>query len=205
MAQATRSREEYWHSLTHGAAAIMTLIGIPIMMRRAIEANDPWNIFGCAIFGATMVATFSASALYHGAIKPKRKRLLRIADHSSIFMLICLSGLRNSIGWWLLGAVWSIALFGFVFKLLFTGKYERFSTALYLGMGWMATLAVGPMLDVMLPGTLIFLVCAGACFTIGTIFYSLDRRGFHLIWHLLVIAGCALLWTAVFNELPIPA
>ena len=211
MSELKRSRAEHWHSRTHGVAFLLTALGIPVMMLRAIESGDPWHIVGCAIFGATMVATFAASALYHGAVRPGRKRLLRIVDHSSIYLLIagsytpfCLTGLRSSVGWWMLGVAWSLALFGVIFKLFFTGRFERFSTALYLFMGWMATIAIGPMLEVLLPGTMALLIFAGISFSIGTIFYYFDCRGFHLIWHLLVMVGCACLWGAVFHELPVP-
>ena len=116
---------------------------------------------------------------------------------------MCLTALRGPWGWSLFGVVWGIALLGVLLKIKFTGRFEVFSTALYLVMGWICLVAVVPMTERLQGSTLLFLMAAGVFFTSGVYFYMLDRKqGFHFIWHLFVMAGCAGLYGAVFSEIP---
>ena len=211
MAQTARSTEEMLNSLSHGLGALLSAVGLPLLLMQAAKSDNPWHMVSCAIFGSTMFATFGASALYHGTQHPARKRLLRIADHATIFTLIaggytpfCLMSIRGAMGISLLGIIWTCAAFGVVLKLFHTGRYERLSLGMYLGMGWMSLVAVGPMLENMLAVSLALLVIAGLLFTTGVVFYRNDhRRGFHLIWHLFVLGGCACLYGAVMMEIPV--
>ena len=204
-------REERRNAWSHALGFLIAAAGFPVLVVRAAGTGDPLHLVGCCIFGACLLATLAASALYHGSIRPDRKRILRIVDHASIFVLIagsytpfCLGSLRGPWGWSLLGIVWSAAFCGVVFKIFFTGRHDRFSTFLYLSLSWLAVVAIGPMMENMVPGALLFLVGAGICFTVGVVFYSLDgRRGFHFIWHLLVLAGCGFLYGAVFVDIPV--
>ena len=137
-----------------------------------------------------------------------RRRRLRVLDHASIYLLIagsytpiCLTGLRGSWGIGLLIAVWSMAGIGVLLKLRYTGRYDRLSTAMYLVMGWLCLIAIGPMLQRLGGASLLSLLVAGAAFTIGVLFYLRDtRRGFHLTWHVFVMIGCVGLYAAVYSE-----
>ena len=206
-------REEFLNSLTHGLGALLSAIGIPILLIQAAKTGNPWYMLACAVFGASMLATLGASAFYHGAVEPERKRLLRIADHAAIFTLIaggytpfCLMSIPGALGLTLLGVVWTVALFGIVLKLFHTGRFERLSLMLYLGMGWMSMVAIGPMIENMVVLSLGLLVASGVLFTLGVIFYSNDHKpGFHLVWHLFVLGGAACHFLAIlFYVLPMP-
>ncbi|MAE29062.1 MAG: hemolysin III family protein [Planctomycetota bacterium] len=206
-------KEEFLNSLTHGLGALLSAIGIPILLIQAAKTGNPWHMLACAVFGASMLATLGASAFYHGAVEPERKRLLRIADHAAIFTLIaggytpfCLMSIPGALGLTLLGVVWTVALFGIVLKLFHTGRFERLSLMLYLGMGWMSMVAIGPMIENMLVLSLGLLVASGVLFTLGVVFYTNDHKpGFHLVWHLFVLAACGCLYGAVLTEIPVPA
>src|ERR1051326_6861823 len=103
--------------------------------------ND-WHIAASAIFGATLVLMYAASTLYHAIPLPHAKRVLRIIDHSTIYFLIAgtytpftLITLHGTWGWSLFAFTWGLALIGVVFKIYSTGKYEKLSLGIYLGMG----------------------------------------------------------------------
>lgn len=204
-------REERFNSLSHGLGALLSALGLPVLLFQAAKSQDPWHMVAVAIFGATMIATFGASALYHGTAHPRRKRILRILDHATIFTLIaggytpfCLMSIPGAFGLILLAVVWALAAFGVVLKLFHTGRHERLSLIMYLSMGWMSLVAIGPMMTNMLAVSLGLLVVAGLLFSSGVLFYSNDhRRGFHLIWHLFVLGGCACLYGAVMLEIPV--
>ncbi len=98
--------------------------------------------------------------------------------------------------------MWALAAGGVVFKVFYTGRYERFSLALYLGMGWLALVALRPLLlTVPLPGVL-WLVVGGLLYTAGVVFYRFERLPYnHAVWHLFVLGGsvCHFVALAVYG------
>jgi len=203
------TREERWNAITHGIGCLAAMAALPVLLIRAAGRGDGAAFLGCAIFGLSMILTLGASACYHANRNPDRRRRLRVLDHASIYVLIagsytpiCLTGLRGPWGDGLLIAVWSMAVLGVVFKIRFTGRFEGLSTTMYLLMGWTCLVAAVPMFERLGRSSLISLLVAGAAFTFGVLFYLQDhRRGYHVIWHLLVVIGCAGLYAAVFAEI----
>jgi hemolysin III len=136
------------------------------------------------------------------------KGRLKVFDHCAIFLLIAgtytpftLVGLREDGGWWLFTAIWSLAVAGVVFKLFFTGRFKGVSTLIYIGMGWMAVLAIKPFLRQIPPDTLAWLLAGGLAYTLGTVFYMSKRIPFaHAIWHGFVLLGSACHFVAVTHQ-----
>jgi len=167
-------------------------------------------LLGCAIFVLSLLALYAASTLYHAIPDSRAKRVLRIVDHSAIYLLIAgsytpftLGLLRGALGWSLLGIVWGLATTGILFKLVFGVRYPHLSTLFYLGMGWLAVVALRPLASA-LPGPgLALLLAGGLCYTGGVLFYVWDRpRYHHAVWHLFVLGGStchylAVLWYVV--------
>jgi len=113
-----------------------------------------------------------------------------------------LVGLRGGLGRSLFGVIWGLAMAGVIFKLFFTGRFDLLSTATYLGMGWLAIVAIEPMLRRLAPSTLAWIVAGGILYTAGTWFYHSDRIPFaHAIWHTFVIGGSACHMIAVGTQL----
>jgi hemolysin III len=203
-------REELLNATCHGLGFLAALVLLPFLLVEAAQRGTALHVTGCAVFGVSMLATLAASTVYHCSVQPRRRRILRVIDHASIFLMIagcytpfCLTSLPSFWGWTLFGIVWGIASFGVVFKLFFTGRYELFSMLLYLGLGWAGMIAIGPMVESLQTATLVLVFSAGAAFTIGVGFYLYDhKRWFHFAWHLCVVAGCCCLYGAVFTELP---
>lgn len=202
--------EELANSLSHGLALAAALLGGPYLILQAAKRADAALVVGTSIFCATIIALYLASTLYHALPAGKAKRVFRVFDHSSIFLLIAgsytpftLGVLRGAWGWALFGVVWGLALAGIVMKSV--GKFNRpiFSTGLYLGMGWLVVVAIDPLLTQVSEAGLRWLLAGGLFYTAGVVFYATDARlrfG-HLIWHLFVMAGTtchffAVLWAA---------
>lgn len=156
-----------------------------------------WSLFSVIVYGISIIVLFSASTVFHAARGEKRKHYFRIVDHISIYFLIagtytpiCLISLEQSMGWILFYIVWGIAAFGIVLKLFFTGKFEVFSTLLYLVMGWLVVLDFSNLSTIIGDYGVLFLFAGGLSYTVGIIFYAIHKIPFnHVIWHLFVLAG----------------
>jgi hemolysin III len=190
-------REELANSLTHGIALLASVAATVLLIWRSSADGNAWHIVGSAIFGATLILLYAASTSYHVARTEPIKTRLRVLDHSAIYLLIAgtytpfmLVGLRGGWGWSLFGIVWGLAIAGVIFKLFFTGRYNRISTAIYIFMGWLGVIAAGPMITRLRPVTLIWLLAGGILYTAGTAFFHSRRIPYaHAVWHVFVMAG----------------
>jgi hemolysin III len=147
-----------------------------------------------------MIVLYLSSSLYHAFPHNKTKRVFRIFDHSAIFLLIAgtytpftLSVLHGAWGWSLFAIVWSLAVAGVVLKSVASVKASGLSTALYLGMGWIAVFAAKPLYETLPLWGLVWLIAGGVMYSAGILFFAYDHRVrySHFIWHLFVMAGTA--------------
>ena len=201
--------EEVANSISHGLGLLLALVAVPVLVLAAIKAGSAHFIVGVSVFGGTMVTLYLASTLYHSLTHDTAKRLFRLFDHSAIFLLIAgtytpfsLGVLRGPWGWSLLAIVWSLAIIGITLKIRKRTRHSRISIVLYVIMGWLAIVAVKPMVMLIpVPGILLILA-GGLAYTGGLAFFAAHRiRYNHFIWHLFVIAGTichffAVLWYA---------
>ena len=202
------TREELANVLTHGAGAVASLAGTAVLVAIAALRGDAWRVVSSAVFGTTLVLLYTASTLYHAARAPAVKARLKVLDHCAIYLLIAgsytpftLIGLRGGWGWSLFGVIWGLAVAGTVFKLFFTGRFPRLSTAVYVAMGWLVLVAIAPMLQRIPAPTLAWLAAGGVTYTAGTLFYHSRRIPYaHTIWHCFVIGGSACHFAAVLAQ-----
>ncbi len=207
------SVEEFANAVTHGIGLALSLVGFVVLLVLAVMRGSAWHIVGCAIYGSTLVCLYAASTLYHGIPSPRLKRALKVLDHSAIFLLIAgtytpflLVNLRGGWGWSLLGIVWGLAMAGIIFKFLFVDHFKILSTAVYLLMGWLALIAVKPLLVLVPLGGLLWLLAGGLLYTSGVVFYAWKRIPYnHVIWHVFVLAGSACHYFAVLRSVLPPA
>lgn len=198
--------EELAHSLTHGLGVLLAVIGLAVLVATARARGDGWHLAACTVYGASLVLLYLVSTLYHGVRSPRAKRVLRVLDHSAIYLLIAgtytpftLVSLRGPWGWSLFALVWGLALAGVVFKTLATGRFGALSVALYLGMGWCALLAIKPLAASVDRGGMVLLVLGGLAYTLGVAFYAWRRLPYHhAVWHLFVLAGSIFHFFAVW-------
>ena len=191
------AREELASALTHGLGATAALAGGAVLITLAALYGNGWQLGAAIVFGAALLLLYVASTLYHAIQHPVAKGRLKVFDHCAIYLLIAgtytpftLVGLRGPVGWWLFGAIWTLAFAGVVFKLFYTGRFKLLSTLLYVAMGWLVLLAIKPMLAALDRWTLGWLLAGGLFYTLGTYFYHRESiRYSHAIWHLFVLGG----------------
>jgi hemolysin III len=187
--------EELLNTISHAIGALLGIAGLVILLVQRDEA--PWSLFSVLVYGISIIILFTASTLYHAARTEARKHYFRIVDHLSIYLLIAgtytpvlLLLLPESKGWELFWVVWGIAAFGVVLKLFFTGRFEVFSTLLYLVMGWLIVFDFNALVSTMESGGLMLLMAGGIAYTVGIVFYAIRKIPFnHVIWHVFVLAG----------------
>lgn len=197
--------EEQLNTYSHGFGVLLGLVGLVLLLVYKTP-NIPWSLFSVLVYGSSIIVLFMASTLYHSAQNESRKHYFRIVDHISIYLLIAgtytpvlLLLLPDSSGWLLFWVVWGIAAFGVILKLFFTGKFEAFSTLLYLVMGWLIIFDYSALAAHIAPEGLRLLFYGGACYTLGIVFYALQKIPFnHVIWHLFVLAGAICHFLMVF-------
>lgn len=200
--------EELANSLSHGLALVASLVAGPYLIVQAVRRADAAFVVGTSLFCATIMVLYLASTLYHALPAGSAKRVFRVIDHSSIFLLIAgsytpftLGVLRGPWGWALFGVVWGLALAGIVLKSVGRASHPIISTGLYLLMGWLVVVAVDPLFARVPAAGLFWLLAGGLFYTAGVAFFATDSRlrfG-HLIWHLFVMAGTACHCVAVLR------
>ena len=188
--------EEQLNAISHSIGAILGIAGLVLLIVFDTNKTD-WSLFSVIIYGISIIILFTASTLYHSIRGEKRKHYFRIVDHIGIYLLIAgtytpvlLITLEKSLGWPMFWVVWGIAAFGVILKLFFTGRFEIFSTLLYLVMGWLIVFDFSNLSEAIdSDGILLFFV-GGLFYTVGIIFYAIERIPYnHVIWHLFVLAG----------------
>jgi hemolysin III len=197
--------EEVAHSVTHGIGLLAAVAGLIVLLFLAAGTRDPWRITACAIYASTLVLLYTASTLYHALSRTRARRVLRVLDHTAIFLLIAgtytpfaLVSLRGPWGWTLLVIVWSLAVLGVTAKAVFGTRWPILSTALYIGMGWVVVVAVKPLIEHVPPAGIAWLAAGGLAYTGGVVFYAWTKlRYSHAIWHLFVLAGSVCHYIAV--------
>ena len=189
--------EEIANSIIHGLGIVLAIAGLGLLTAFASLRGDAWHIVSCSIFGATLIILYTTSTLYHAIPDPRAKAVLRVLDHSAIFLLIAgtytpfsLVSLRGPWGWSIFGVVWGIAVLGIIFKVTMLRRWAVISVVLYLLMGWVIIIAARPLMSALAPGGLALLLAGGLAYTAGIIFYAWRKLPYHhAIWHAFVLAG----------------
>ena len=198
-------RGERFNGITHLSGALLALAGAVVLIVLAALKADPWRIVSFSIYGATLVFLYLSSTLYH-SFRGRAKDVFRKMDHAAIYLLIAgtytpftLVTLNGPWGWSLFGVVWGLAAIGIVQEIWLARGARVLSLAIYLLMGWVALVAVVPIVRAIDWGGFAWLAAGGAVYTAGIVFYLYDERfrHFHGIWHLFVLGGSALHYVAI--------
>jgi len=188
---------ERFNSISHLVGACLALVGAVALIVLASLRGDATKIVSLSIYGVSLLALYTFSTLYH-SLKGRAKRVFRQLDHTAIYLLIAgsytpltLVVLRGRLGWALFVAVWALAVIGAVQEFRKVKGERVLSVVIYLTMGWLAVVALGPLARALGPAGFAGLIAGGLFYTSGIIFYALDRRlpVFHGVWHLFVLAG----------------
>lgn len=205
--------EEIAHSVSHGIGALLGVVGLIVMLWLSFEYGDVWHVVSVSIYGASVILLYSASTLYHAITNPRAKRFFQLMDHAAIFVLIAgtytpflLVNLRGPWGWSLFIIIWSIALGGVLLEIVKKERVKWLSLSLYLGLGWMALVAVKPMLELVNSTGLLLLLVGGLLYSLGVIFYVRKQMVYHhAIWHVFVLAASVAHFFAVVYGVILPS
>lgn len=199
---------ELWNALTHGAGLALSIVGALVMGATVLTTGDPWRIAGCGVFVASMMGVYAASTLSHSSFAARWRTFLRRVDQGVIYLLVVatytpfgLAYLRTGAGWFLLAALWTGALAGFLSKVLFAHRLESGLIWTYVVLGVLPTITIPWLWNSIPAGTGPWMFAGGLFYLVGTIFLLNDSRvrPFHAIWHLLVIAGSACHFVAILS------
>lgn len=198
--------EEVSHAVSHGIGMVLSIIGLVVLVAASYRQGDVLRMVGSAVFGTTLILLYAASTLYHSVRTPRIKPVLRMLDHTAIYLLIAgtytpftLVTLRGPWGWGILIAIWTLALAGISHAWSPWRRHRAVAHVLYILMGWLIVIAAVPLSKALESGGLALLVLGGLVYTSGIAFYGWRRLPYnHLVWHLFVLTGSVLHFFAVF-------
>lgn len=198
--------EEKLNIITHAVGIALSIAALVLLVIFASFYGNVWHIVSFSIYGASLIALYTASTIYHSIQNPKWRYRFNIVDHSAIYILIAgtytpfaLVTLNGTVGWVLFGVTWGIAAIGIIFKIFFTGRFDIISTIAYVAMGWIVIFAINPLIDNLPLNGIFWLFLGGIFYTIGAIIYAIKRIKFnHAIFHIFVLLGSISHFFAVF-------
>jgi len=207
------ARAEFANSITHGLGLALSLLAAPILLIAAARGSA-WQFWASVIYAASMISVYAASTCSHFFHKPRLRHLFRMLDQGFIYLFIAgtftpiaATFLQGGLWWMLPAAIWTVAIAGFISKVFLVHRIERVSVIVPVLLGWMP-LAGGPALLQVVPAEVIWwMLAGGVCYSLGTFFLIYDHRHvyMHSVWHLLVIAGSACHFIAIWRyTLPAP-
>ncbi len=189
---------ERFNSVTHLVGSVLSVAGLATLVTMAAMERDPYKIVSFAVYGAMLLVLYTISTLYHSVRSPRAKAVLQKCDHSAIYLLIAgsytpfsLVTLRGPWGWSLFGVSWGLAALGIVQELTLGRRTRSVSMVIYVLMGWLALVAIRPLVTALPPAGTAWLVAGGVIYSAGIYFFINDERirHGHGIWHLFVLGG----------------
>jgi len=190
--------EEIFNSVSHGVGALLAIIGCTVLIMFCALNRGGIEIASAIVFGLSMIILYTMSTLYHALTNPKAKRIFRIFDHDTIFLLIagtytpyalcCIKPMW--LGWTIFGCIWGAAILGITLSSINLEKFSKISTICYVVMGWAIVFAIKPLYENLSMFSLIMLIAGGLMYSGGVYFYRKKHiKYFHSVWHLFVLAG----------------
>ena len=192
---------EKLNSISHLVGAVLALMGLGALIAVSLPTRDTWIIGSFGVFGVSLVLLYTMSTLYHSFHPPRLKNLFQLFDHIAIYLLIAgtytpymLVSLRDGNGWLIMAIIWSLAGVGVLSEIFLSGRAIKIGQVIiYLAMGWACAFDFSSLKAALPQLGLDWLIAGGTAYTIGVIFYVLDKMKVlthaHGIWHFFVLAG----------------
>lgn len=195
-----RLKLEILNSVTHGIGVPLGILFLVILILTQARRQSIPGIVAYAIYGGCFIWLFLCSTVYHAVQPPKAKAILRIFDHTAIYLFIAGSftppiffltqGLPRIL---FMALIWTIAIAGTLFKIITYKNYDkwiRVTVFLYIAMGWLGLLFLKPIIQYGLWKFFFLIALGGVLYTVGTYFYrKTEWKWHHVIWHLFVLAA----------------
>ena len=201
--------EEQMNTITHAAGSLMSIAGLVLLILQASFRQNIWAISTGSVYGASLIAMFTVSAVYHGLTTDLSKKVMQVIDHCTIYFLIAgtytvivLTALRPvypGLAWALFGFEWTLAILAATLTAIDLKVYEVFSMICYIGMGWAVIPFWKQLLEVLTPAGFLLVLTGGIAYTIGSVLYGLGvkKKWMHSIFHIFVVLGAGLHFLAV--------
>lgn len=199
--------EEIANSISHGIGLVFGIVALILLLVQATAAGaTALTIASYSLYGGSIILLFLASTLYHAIPGRRAKYWFKKLDHCAIYLLIAgtytpflLVGLDSPLATGLMVVIWSMALLGVLFKLVFAHRFEVLSLLTYLSMGWLSLIVIYQLTLKLAVGGVVLLAAGGVIYTLGVIFYASKRIRFgHAIWHGFVLVGCVCHFMAIY-------
>lgn len=200
--------EELVSSISHGAGAALGIAALCLCVIRSAALNNALALVSSWIFGISIIVLYSMSCIYHGLKPNNAKRVMRVFDHCTIFLLIAgtytpftLVALHGAVGWTLFGIIWGTAVIGIILNAIDMERFKVISMICYLAMGWAVIFTFKPLLMAVSMSGIKLLVAGGIAYTVGAVVYGIGSKVkyMHSIWHFFVLAGSILHFFAIYN------
>lgn len=199
--------EEIANAVSHGIGSLLAIAGtVLLIVKAAVVTKSALAVCSVSLYGASMIFLYTMSCIYHSLTAPRGKKVFRIFDHCSIFLLILgtyipisLLAVGGKLGWWLFGINTACAVIGIVLNSISIERWHKLSMVLYLIMGWLIIVAIRYVYFAIPINGMVLLVAGGVAYTLGVLFYK-DKKHYymHFIWHLFVVAGSVLQFFCIF-------
>lgn len=201
--------EELFSAISHGIGAALGIAGLAVGLTRAAGTGRAVSVTSVAIYGSTLILLFLMSCLYHALAFTPAKRVFKVLDHASIYLLIAgtytvfaLSALSGPLGWTIFGLIWGFAVLGISLEAFWVLRPKWLSAVVYVAMGWIVVFAIGPVRASLPPFSFALLVAGGVTYTLGAVVYALKSIPWtHPVWHLFVLAGAILHFFSILTAL----
>jgi hemolysin III len=200
-------REYAADGVIHAIGILAAVVGLVVLFALIVK-NSGWvELVSASIYGVGLLAMLGFSAAYNLGWQSPRRDLLRRCDQAAIFLMIAgtytpltVAGLEGPWETGLIAFVWAVALFGFLMKLFLPRGLEGFSLPIYLLLGWVALVAIEPLLEAFGSTVVILIVLGGVLYSLGMIFHVWRKLPYqNAIWHSFVLAAAALHYTAILD------
>ena len=198
--------EEIMSAITHGIGVLLSLAALIMCVTLSAQKGNALAVLSSVIYGTTLIILYTMSTLYHSLAVNNAKRVFRIIDHCSIFLLIAgtytpftLLALKQPLGVILFLLIWSIAILGIVLNAVNFKKFILISIIGYLILGWIIIFCYNPLKEAVPFSGILLLIAGGVVYTIGALLYAVGKKikYFHPIFHIFVLAGSILHFFAV--------
>ena len=199
--------EELINSISHGVGAGLGITALVLCIVKSCSPLDGYKLASSIVFGLTTTLLYLMSCLYHALKVNRAKRVFRVIDHCTIFLLIAgtytpytLNTLRGVTGWVLFGIVWGGGILGIVLNAVSLKKYAKLSVACYIALGWVVIFASKELIASLDRGGLWLLLAGGIAYTVGAVLYGIGakKRYFHSVFHFFCLIGTALHFFSIY-------
>ena len=196
--------EERLNTVTHVIGVVIAVVILILGLITASRHQKEYALLSCWIYGLSMIILYVVSSVYHGLPPGDAKRIMRVIDHCTIYLLIAgsytpilLTAVRPAhpaLAWILFAAEWGIGLFAAFLTAMDLKKSSRLSMICYIAMGWLVVAALKPTIEAVSMSGFLWLLAGGICYTLGAVLYKLGkkRRYFHAVFHVFTVFGSVL-------------